>query len=342
MTPPLGAESDAVREPALGQVPRRRLLKSLGALPALATPGLAGAQTWPTRPLRVIVPFPPGGATDLIARLIADQLGPILGQQVVVENRAGANGAIGCQAAATAPRDGYTLLAGAPGALAVNQWVMKSLPYDPERDFASITMIARIPYVMVVPPMVPARSVGAFIEMVRAKPGEYNFATSGTSSRLTVELFRALVGGLDMAMVQYRGGAPARIDLLRGDIHMIIDQLPSFLEDFRKRELIPLAIGNRQRSPLLPDVPTMMEAGVPDYEAWAWLAYSAPTGTPQPVIDRLSVAINTALRRDEVVNRLAAWGTEPVGGSPTEMEEMVRSERARWGEVVRIAGIERE
>jgi tripartite-type tricarboxylate transporter receptor subunit TctC len=242
---------------------------------------------------------------------------------------------------ATAPPDGHTLLAGAPGILAVNPWVMKALPYDPERDFAGISMIANIPYVMAIPPSVPARSVAEFIVLVKRNPGRYNLATSGTSSRLTVEMIRAMAGGLDMTMVQYRGGAPARIDLLRGDVQLVIDQMPSFLEDFRKGELVPLAVGTRTRSALLPDVPTMMEAGLPDYEAWAWLAYAAPSQTPRAVINRLSEEIGRVLRKPEVLARLASWGSEPVGGSPEEMDRMVSAERSRWGEVVRLAGIEK-
>jgi tripartite-type tricarboxylate transporter receptor subunit TctC len=331
--------SDATR-PGPNPLHRRSLLPlaALSLLPALP----AAAQSWPSRPIKVVVPFPPGGATDLIARLVAEHLGPVLGQQVVIENRAGANGAIGCQAVATAPPDGHTLLAGAPGILAVNPWVMKALPYDPERDFAGVSMIASIPYVMAIPPSVPARSVAEFIALVKRNPGQYNFATSGTSSRLTVEMFRAMAGGLDMTMVQYRGGAPARIDLLRGDVQLVIDQMPSFLEDFRKGELVPLAVGTRTRSALLPDVPTMMEAGLPDYEAWAWLAYAAPSRTPRAVINRLSEEIGRVLGKPEVLARLASWGSEPVGCSPEEMDRMVSAERSRWGEVVRLAGIEKE
>jgi tripartite-type tricarboxylate transporter receptor subunit TctC len=331
--------SDATR-PGPNPLHRRSFLP-IAALPLLPT-APAAAQSWPSRPIKVVVPFPPGGATDLIARLVAEHLGSVLGQQVVIENRAGANGVIGCQAVATAPPDGHTLLAGAPGILAVNPWVMKALPYDPERDFAGISMIASIPYVMAIPPSVPARSVAEFIALVKRNPGQYNFATSGTSSRLTVEMFRAMAGGLDMTMVQYRGGAPARIDLLRGDVQLVIDQMPSFLEDFRKGELVPLAVGTRTRSALLPDVPTMMEAGLPGYEAWAWLAYAAPSRTPRPVIARLSDEIGRVLRKPEVLARLASWGSEPVGSSPEEMDRMVSAERFRWGEVVRLAGIEKE
>jgi tripartite-type tricarboxylate transporter receptor subunit TctC len=315
---------------------------ALGAVP-LAAPAASRAQgAWPSRAIRVIVPFAPGGATDLITRLVTDRLGAALGQQVVVENRGGAFGVVGADAAAKAPADGYTLLAGSPGPLAVNQHVFKSLPYDPERDFVPVSMVASIPYVMVVPTSVPARSVQEFIAMVRANPGKYNFGTSGMASRLTVEMFRAMAGGLELTMLQYRGGAPARPHLLRGDLHLVIEQIPGFIEDFANQRLVPLAVGTRTRSALLPDVPTMREAGLPDYEAWAWVGFAAPAGTPQPAIDRLASEIDQILQQPEVRERLKSWGSEAVGGTPADMQRYLDTERARWGEVVRRAGIERE
>jgi tripartite-type tricarboxylate transporter receptor subunit TctC len=331
----------ASHQPGVAPGRRQVLATALGGA-LLAAPSPTQAQAWPARPVRVVVPFPPGGATDLITRLVADNLGPVLGQQVVVENRGGAFGILGMQAVQTAPADGYTLAAVAPGVMAVNPWVVKRLPYDPEADFVSVAMIASIPFVMAVPRSVPARTVREFVEMVRARPGHYNFGTSGMSSRLTVELFRSLAGGLDMTMVQYRGGGPQRVDLLRGDLHVVIDQMPSFLEDFAKGDLVPLAVGTLSRSPQLPDVPTMQEAGIAGYEAAAWLAFSAPRGTPRAVIERLNGAIATVLRLPEVQQRLVAWGAAAAGGSPEEMDRQIRAERARWGEVVRRAGIEPE
>jgi tripartite-type tricarboxylate transporter receptor subunit TctC len=321
---------------------RRPLLAVLAAAP-LAAPSVGQAQgAWPTRSIRMIVPFAAGGATDLITRLVTDRLGPALGQQVVVDNRGGAFGVVGADAAAKSPPDGYTLFSGSPGPLAVNQHVFKSLPYDPERDFVPVSMVASIPYVMVIPPSVPARSVQEFIALVRANPGRYNFGTSGMASRLTVEMFRAMAGGLDLTMLQYRGGAPARTDLLRGDLHLVIEQLPGFIEDFANRRLVPLAVGTRNRSSLLPEVPTMREAGLPDYEAWAWVGFAAPTGTPRPVIDRIATEIDRILQQPEVRERLKSWGSEPVGGTPKDMQRYLDTERARWGEAVRQAGIERE
>jgi tripartite-type tricarboxylate transporter receptor subunit TctC len=323
-------------------VGRRPLLAGLAGA-ALASPATLRAQTaWPSKPVRVIVPFAPGGATDLITRLVTDRLAPALGQQVVVENRGGAFGVIGADAAAKSPADGYTLLAGSPGPLAVNQHVFKSLPYDPVRDFVPVSMVASIPYVMVVPPTVQARTVQEFIALARANPGRLNFGTSGMASRLTVEMFRAMAGGLDLTLVQYRGGAPARTDLLRGDIQLVIEQIPGFIEDFRNKALVPLAVGTRTRSALLPEVPTMREAGLPDYEAWAWVGFAAPTGTPRPAIDRLSTEIDRILKQQDVRERLISWGSEAVGGTPEDMQRYLDTERARWGEVVRNAGIEKE
>ena len=311
-------------------------------LATLAAPALAQAQSWPARPLRVVVPFAPGGATDLIARLIAEQLSRPLGQQVAVENRAGAFGILGADSVAKAAPDGYTLLAGSPGPMAVNPLVYRSLPYDPARDLVGVSMVALIPYVMVVPASLGVSSVAEFLALARARPGHINFATSGMASRLTVEMFRALAGGLEMEMVQYRGGAPARTDLLAGRIQLVIEQAPSFLEDFRAGTLRLLAVGGARRFALLPDVPTLQEAGIAGYEANAWLGYAAPAGTPIEIRRRIAAEIDRILLIPEVRNRLASWGAEPVGGTPEDMDRMLTAERARWAEVVRIAGIERE
>jgi tripartite-type tricarboxylate transporter receptor subunit TctC len=315
-------------------------------LAALAAPTLAqaqgAAQAWPARPLRVVVPFAPGGATDLIARLIADNLARSLGQQVAVENRAGAFGILGADAVAKAPPDGYTLLAGSPGPMAVNPFVYKTLPYDPARDLVGVSMVALIPYVMVVPASLGVSSVAEFLALARSRPGSINFATSGMASRLTVEMFRALAGGVEMEMVQYRGGAPARTDLLAGRIQLVIEQAPSFLADFRAGTLRPLAVGGTRRFSLLPDVPTLQEAGIAGYEANAWLGYAAPAGTPMEIRRRLATEIDQIIRIPEVRERLLSWGAEPVGGTPEEMDRMLTAERARWSDVVRLAGIERE
>lgn len=321
----------------------RRAILGGAVAAALVAPATLRAQgAWPSRPIRVIVPFAPGGATDLVTRLVTDRLGAPLGQQVVVENRGGAFGVVGADAAAKSPPDGYTLLAGSPGPLAVNQHVYKSLPYDPVRDFVPVSMVAAIPYVMVIPPSVPARSVQEFIALARANPGRLNFATSGMASRLTVEMFRSMAGGLELTMLQYRGGAPARTDLLRGDVQLVIEQVPGFIEDFRTNRLIPLAVGTRERSALLPEVPTMRESGLPDYEAWAWVGFAAPAGTPRPVIERVSAEIDRILKQPDVRERLLSWGSEAVGGTPEDMQRHLDAERARWGEVVRLAGIEKE
>jgi len=311
-------------------------------LATLAAPALAQAQSLPARPLRVVVPFAPGGATDLIARLIAEQLARPLGQQVAVENRAGAFGILGADSVAKAAPDGYTLLAGSPGPMAVNPLVYRNLPYDPARDLVGVSMVALIPYVMVVPASLGVSSVAEFLALARARPGHINFATSGMASRLTVEMFRALAGGLEMEMVQYRGGAPARTDLLAGRIQLVIEQAPSFLEDFRAGTLRPLAVGGARRFALLPNVPTLQEAGIAGYEANAWLGYAAPAGTPIEIRRRIAAEIDRILLIPEVRNRLASWGAEPVGGTPEDMDRMLTAERARWAEVVRIAGIERE
>lgn len=322
-------------------VTTRRL--TLGLPASLILAGAASAQpAFPTRPVRVIVPFAPGGTTDLMTRLVADNLGSPLGQQVVVENRAGAFGVIGADAVAKAAPDGYTLLAGSPGPMAVNGHVYRSLPYDPARDLCGVCMVANIPYVMAVPTSLPVTTVREFIALARAEPGKLNFATSGMASRLTVEMFRAMAGGLELEMVQYRGGAPARADLLAGRIQLVIEQVPSFLEDFRTGRLRPLAVGTKQRFSLLPDVPTMEEAGLPGYEANAWMGYGAPAGTPIEIRRRLAVEIDRIVKTPAIKERLASWGSDPLGGTPEEMDQLLVADRERWGRVVQMAGIEKE
>jgi tripartite-type tricarboxylate transporter receptor subunit TctC len=322
---------------------RHALGLAAAALGAASLGRNADAQAaWPTRPIRVVVPFAPGGGTDLMTRLIADNLGAPLGQQVVVENRAGAFGVIGADAVAKAPPDGYTLLAGSPGPMAVNGHVYRALPYDPARDFCGVCMVANIPYVMAVPASLPVNTVQEFIALARARPGTINFATSGMASRLTVELFRAMAGGLELEMVQYRGGAPARTDLLAGRIQLVIEQVPSFLEDFRTGRLRPLAVGTTRRFSLLPDVPTMAEAGLPGYEANAWMGFGAPVGTPMEIRRRLATEIDRIIRLPATKERLASWGSEPLGGTPEDMDRMLTEDRERWGRVVQMAGIQKE
>lgn len=324
----------------MSHLSRRQILTLAAGLP-LAAPAFAQA-AWPSRAIRVIVPFAPGGTTDLMTRLIADNLGAPLGQQVVVENRAGAFGVIGADAVAKAPPDGYTLLAGSPGPMAVNGFVYRNLPYDPARDLCGVCMVANIPYVMAVPASLGITTVQQFIDRAKAQPGSLNFATSGMASRLTVEMFRAMAGGLELEMVQYRGGAPARTDLLAGRIQLVIEQVPSFLEDFRSGRLIPLAVGTKQRFALLPDVPTMEEAGLPGYEANAWMGYGAPAGTPIEIRRRLATEIDRIVKLPATQERLASWGSTPLGGTPEEMDRMLEEDRARWGRVVEMAGIEKE
>lgn len=321
---------------------RAALTLPLGAVAAPGLTGTASAQAWPSRPIRVIVPFAAGGTTDLMTRLVAERLGNPLGQQVVVENRGGAFGMLGADAVAKSPADGYTLLGGSPGPMVVNSYVYKTLPYNPERDLCGVCMVASVPYVMAVPASLGVNSVQELIALARSRPNTINFATSGMASRLTVELFRALAGGVPMEMVQYRGGTPARTDLLAGRVQLVIEQAPAFLEDFRAGTLKALAVGGRQRFRLLPDVPTLQEVGIAGYEAEAWMGYGAPAGTPMAVRQRLAAEIDRIVKSPEVTERLLSWGSEPVGGTVDDMERILAEERRRWSEVVRISGIEKE
>ena len=320
---------------------RRVLLGGLTV--ALAAPASAQPpDTWPSRPLRLIVPFGPGGANDIVARLVAERLTPLLGQRVLVENRSGANGMIGAGAVAAATPDGYTFLSGSPGPLAVNPFLYRQMPYDAARDFASVGLMAKVPYLLAVSPTLPVTTVGEFIAHARANPGALNYASTGSAARLTVELLQAMAGGLRLTLVNYRGAGPALVDLRRGDVQFICDQMPGLLEAAREGGLRPIGVGGATRSAAMPDVPTIAEAGVPGYEASAWLAFAAPAGTPRPIRDRLAAAIEAVVREPVTAARLAALGADPGGGTPDDMDRLLEEERRKWGAIAGTAGIERE
>ena len=322
---------------------RRSLLRSMAC--GLAAPSLGFAQgvdSWPSRPLRLIVPFGPGGANDIIARLVAERLAPLLGQRVLVENRSGANGMIGAQAVASAAPDGYTFLSASPGPLSVNQFLYRQMPYDPGRDFTSVAVMARVPYLLAVSPTLPVQNVGEFLAYARSHPGVLNYASTGSAARLTVELLQSMAGGLRLTLVNYRGAGPALIDLRRGDVQFICDQMPGLLEAARDGGLRPIGVGSAARSAAMPDVPTIAEAGVPGYEASAWLAFAAPAQTPRPIRERLASLIEGVVRQPETAARLAALGADPGGGTPDEMDRLLDEERRKWGAIVQTARIELE
>jgi tripartite-type tricarboxylate transporter receptor subunit TctC len=301
--------------------------------------GQALAQNaWPAKPIRLIVGFAAGGSTDVTARIIAQALSDRLGQPVVVENRGGAGGNIGADAVAKADPDGYTLLMATSSTFAANPNLYKTLPFDVQRDFAPITVTAFIPNLLVVNPSVPANNVADFIAYLKANPDKLNYASAGngTSQHLSGELFNSLAG-VRMTHVAYRGGAPAVSDLLGGQVQVIFAPLVEVIQQVRAEKLKALGITTAKRSPLLPEVPTILES-LPGYEVALWNGLLAPAKTPPEIIDRVNRATIEALRSPEVKAKLAEQGSEPVGNTPAEFKAFIESELAKWRRLVEISG----
>jgi tripartite-type tricarboxylate transporter receptor subunit TctC len=303
----------------------------------------AWAQGYPRKPLRLIVPFAPGGGNDTVARAIAQNLGASLGQPVIVENRAGAGGAVGAELAARSPPDGYTLFLGGVGSHAVNPNLHAKLPYDPVKDFSPISLIASAPSVLVVHPSVPAGSIAEFTALAKAHPGKLNYASNGngSSAQLAAVLYESMAG-VAMVHVPYKGLAPALVDLLSGEVQAMFSSVVAIVPHIRAGRLRALAVTGRRRSPLLPAVPTLAESGLPGYEAGSWYGMLAPAGTPPPVIGRLHDAIVRALAQPEVRERLAAEGAEVIGSTPVEFAAYIAAELARVGKLLRDARIRME
>jgi tripartite-type tricarboxylate transporter receptor subunit TctC len=303
----------------------------------LAGTGSAGALDYPIRPIRWIVPYPPGGTTDILARLIGQSLSEKLGQQFVIENKPGAGNNIGTEAVIHAPPDGYTVLLVNP-ANGINTSLYKKLSFNFPRDIAPIGGLTRAPNVMEVNPDVPAKTVAEFIAYAKANPGKINMASSGngTSVHLSGELFMAMTG-IKMTHVPYRGAAPALTDMIAGQVQVLFDNLPSSIEHIKGGELRALAVTTEQRSDALPGVPTVAET-VPGYEASAWFGMGAPKDTPPEIIAVLNRAINAALADPNIKARLADFGGVPMGGTPAEFGKIIVDETEKWRKVVEFAG----
>jgi tripartite-type tricarboxylate transporter receptor subunit TctC len=312
---------------------------SLGFVLGMILMGVAQAQTaWPTKPIKIMVGYAPGGSTDVTARIIAQALSGRLGQPVIIENRPGAAGNIAADATAKADPDGYTLTLATSSTMAANPSLYKSLPFDTQADFAPITLTAFIPNLMVVHPSVPAKNLAEFIAYAKANPGQINFgsAGNGSSQHLSGELFNSLAG-VRMVHVAYRGGAPAVNDLLGGQIQVIFAPLVEVIEQLRADKLRALGITTVKRSPLLAEVPTVAET-LPGYEIRLWNGLLAPAKTAPEIIDRINRAVIDALRSEEVKARLAEQGSEPVGNSPAEFKAFIGSELVKWKKLVEISG----
>lgn len=320
---------------------RRTLtLAAASALGLLAlTPLAAQAQTFPTKAITIIVPFSAGGTTDILARVLGQFISKDLGQPVIIDNRAGAGGNIGTQLVARAAPDGYTILMGTVGTHAINQSLYPKLAFDPIKDFAPLTRVALVPNLLVANPAQPFKTVKELTAYAKANPGKVTFGSSGsgTSIHLSGELFKQMAG-VDIQHVAYKGSAPAVNDLLGNHIAIMFDNMPSAISHVKAGKLRPLAVTTAQRSPALPDVPTIAEAGVPGYEATSWFGLLAPAKTPAPVVARLNASILKALADPDVKKKLLEQGAEPAGETPAQFAAFIASETVKWGKIVKQSG----
>ncbi len=309
------------------------------AVIAAAAATLAGAQSYPTRPIKLIVPFPPAGSTDLSARAVAGKLSERIGQPVIIENRPGAGGNIGTEVVAKSAPDGYTLIVGTVGTHAINPGLYSKMPYDHVKDFAPVILLSKTPNVLVVNPNLPVNSVADVIRLAKSKPDELTFASSGsgTSIHLSGELFKTMAG-VQMTHIPYKGSGPMLIDLISGQVSMAFDNLSAAMQHIKAGKLKALATTGTQRTPNLPDLPTIAEAGLAGYDSTSWNAIFAPAGTPRDVVDRLNREIRAILESPETRRFFTEQGAEAGGGTPAELAEFVRAETTKWQKVVKDSG----
>ena len=315
------------------------VLKAVLLICASALAPLAAAQGYPAKPVRIVVGFAAGGGADILARTIGPRLGEALGQPIVIDNRPGAAGSIGVELVVKSAPDGYTLLMGFPG-LATYPSLYTKLAYDPEKDLAPVSLVGTVPNLLVLHPSVPANSVKQLIALARAKPGQLNYASpgKGTSLHLAAELFKALAK-IDLVHIAYKGGAPAVADLMGGHVDLMFDVLPSSMPYVKAGKLKAIGITVNQRSPLLPEVPTVAESGLPGYQAITWNGLLAPAATPKEITGKLAGAIAQVLRTPEMKERFAGIGTEPWSNTPEQFGAFLREETAKWTTVIKRAGI---
>jgi tripartite-type tricarboxylate transporter receptor subunit TctC len=319
------------------------MIRTLAAAAATALASLlalapATAQTFPTRPVTLVVPFAAGGSTDLVGRLIAERMSAELGQPVVVENKGGAGGNLGAAQVAKAAPDGYTILMGTVATHALNPAIYKKMPYDPVTSFAPISLLAVVPNVLVVNPEFPAKTTEELIVLLKKEPGKYSYASSGngTPLHLSGELFKSMAG-VDMQHIPYQGAGPALVDVLSGQVPIMFDNLPSSSSHIKSGKLRALGVTTTEKASSFPDVPTIAEA-VPGYETYTWNALFAPAGTPPEVIATLNAAANKALADPKVQARLADFSAKPVGSTPEQLGEHVKKEIAKWAPIVKASG----
>lgn len=308
-----------------------------GLVIGLTAGGAAAQDPYPTRPVRMVVPFPAGGPTDIVARPLAQKLSEALGQQVIVDNRGGAGGTIGADVAAKAAADGYTLLMGTVGTQAINSSLYKKLPYDPARDFAAVSLVAAAPVALVAHPSVQAKSVKELIALAKTQRLAFGSAGSGSPGHLAGVMF-AEAAGIELMHVGYKGSAPALNDLIAGQIPLMFDPVQSPLANIKAGKLKPLGVSGAKRAAVLSDVPTIAEAGVPGYEMTAWWAVYAPRGTPKDIVARLNSEIAKAMKSADMRDKLQQIGIDPIGSSVAELETFGVSETAKWKKAVTLSG----
>ena len=306
-------------------------------------PGNASAQDYPNKALRLIVPFPPGGGNDILARSVGQRLAEAIGQQVIVDNRGGAGGLIGAELAAKAVPDGYTIFLASIGNLAFMPALHAKLPYDPVRDFAPLTLLATSAFIMVVNPSLPAKSVKELIALARAKPGQINYGSSGQGSslHLTGEIFK-LATSTDLVHVPYKGSAPALTDLIAGQVQIMFGTMPPTLPHVKTGKLRALGVSGTKRSVAAPEVPTIAEAGVPGFEVLNWYGIVAPSKTPAAIVQRLNGELVKTLTAREMIESLGTQGLEAAGGTPERFGVFIKSEIAKYAKVIKAAGIRAE
>jgi len=301
---------------------------------------LTSAQPYPTKPIKLVAPSTPGDAPDVIARLVADKLSTALGQQVVVENRPGAGGVVGSDYVAKAVPDGYTLIMGNAGSHGINAAVYSKLPYDIQRDFAPVSQVAVAPNVMVINPSVPASTVAEFIAYAKANPGKLSYASggNGSSAHMSMELFKSM-SGIDIQHVPYKGSSPALTDVVSGQVVAFIGNMPPTVPLIKAGKLRAIAVTTKSRSALMPELPTITEAGLPGFETVAWFGVLAPAGTPPEVVNRLSAEIAKIAKSPEIREKLVAMGAEPVGSTPEEFKAVIDRDIAKWKPLAQRVGI---
>ena len=317
----------------------RRLLRRLLAATLTLASGLAAAQAYPNKPVRLIVPYAPGGATDIIARAAAIELSRTLGQAVTVDNRAGAGGNLGSEMAARAAPDGYTMVMSASSLHGITPFLYSKLNYDPNKDLVPVIVLASFANVLVVNPGVAAASVKELTALAKAQPGKLTCASSGSGStiHMSCEMYKHMLG-LDIQHVPYKGSGPAVTDLMGGQVNLMFDNIPSAVSHVRSGKLRALATTGPRRAASLPDLPTMIESGVPGYESTAWFGLAMPAGTPRDIIARMNAEGQKATKAPEFIKRMTDLGYEIVGGTPEQMAAMIQDEMKRWGPIVKASG----